>query len=76
MDELTFVQGLVKQLRPFIQRDGGDMRFIKYDVESGILTLELLGACIGCGSAEDHQGVVRNLLLEEVKFLKEVKFLD
>jgi Fe-S cluster biogenesis protein NfuA len=76
MDELTFVQGLVKQLRPFIQRDGGDMRFIEYDVESGKLTLELLGACIGCGSAEDHQEVVRNLLLEEVKFLKEVKFLD
>jgi Fe-S cluster biogenesis protein NfuA len=76
MDELNFVEGLVKQLRPFIQRDGGDMRFISYDTSTGVLTLELLGACIGCGSAEDHQDVVRNLLLEEVKFLKEVVFLD
>ena len=75
MDELTFVKGLVQQLRPFIQRDGGDMRFIEYDTPQGVLTLELLGACIGCGSAEDHQEVVRNLLLEEITFLKEVKFL-
>lgn len=75
MDELTFVKGLVQQLRPFIQRDGGDMRFIEYDTPKGILTLELLGACIGCGSAEDHQEVVRNLLLEEISFLNEVKFL-
>jgi Fe-S cluster biogenesis protein NfuA len=73
MDELNFVQGLVKQLRPFIQRDGGDMRFISYS--NGKLSLELLGACIGCGSATDHQEVVRNLLLEEIKFLKEVTFL-
>jgi Fe-S cluster biogenesis protein NfuA len=76
MNELNFVEGLVKQLRPFIQRDGGDMRFIEYNTSTGVLTLELLGACIGCGSAEDHQDVVRNLLLEEVKFLKEVVFLD
>ena len=74
MSEFDFVQGLVKQLRPFIQRDGGDMRFINY--ETGTLTLELLGACIGCGSAADHQDVVRNLLLDEVDFLKEVKFIE
>lgn len=75
MDELNFVKGLVQQLRPFIQRDGGDMRFVEYNASRGVLTLELLGACIGCGSAEDHQEVVRNLLLEEIAFLKEVNFI-
>lgn len=73
MQEKETAKALVAQLRPFIQRDGGDMRFIEY--AEGILTLELLGACIGCGSAEDHQSVVREILLQEVPFLTEVKFL-
>lgn len=76
MDELNFVKGLVQQLRPFIQRDGGDMRFVDYDTPKGVLILELLGACIGCKSAEDHQAVVRQLLLEEITFLKAVDFIE
>ncbi len=36
------------EIRPFLQRDGGDVEFVDYDVDSGILKVKLMGACRGC----------------------------
>lgn len=33
-------------IRPSLQADGGDLRFVKF--ENGVLEVELLGACVGC----------------------------
>lgn len=39
-------------VRPEVKRDGGDIRFIKFDDTTGIVWIELLGACKTCGSSE------------------------
>lgn len=54
------------KIRPYIQRDGGDMQFVKID-EDGIVTVKLLGACIGCGLVDyTLKGGVEALLMDEI----------
>ncbi len=38
----------LEQLRPYLQRDGGDVEFVDYDVTKGILKVRLTGTCRGC----------------------------
>ena len=40
---------VLDKLRPFLQRDGGDVELV--DVEDGIVKLKLMGACGSCPSA-------------------------
>ena len=36
------------QLRPALQRDGGDVEYVEYETDTGILKVRLMGACRGC----------------------------
>ncbi|MFX0014847.1 MAG: NifU family protein [Promethearchaeota archaeon] len=36
----------LNELRPYLQKDGGDVEFVDYD--NGILKVRLTGACRGC----------------------------
>lgn len=38
----------LNQIRPHLQMDGGDVEFIDFDNDKGVLKLKLSGACIGC----------------------------
>ena len=54
------------KIRPYIQRDGGDMQFVKID-DDGIVTVKLLGACVGCGLVNyTLKGGVEALLMDEI----------
>ncbi|MCK4455201.1 MAG: NifU family protein [Thermoplasmata archaeon] len=39
---------LDKEIRPSLQMDGGDVEFVNYDENSGIVSVRLKGACRGC----------------------------
>ncbi|MEX0935800.1 MAG: NifU family protein [Gemmatimonadota bacterium] len=39
---------VLEQVRPAIQADGGDVEFLGYDEEEGIVHVRLLGACESC----------------------------
>ncbi len=41
------VQGIIEQIRPYLQNDGGDIKFIEVTDEN-IVNVELLGACGSC----------------------------
>jgi len=43
------VKNTIEKVRPGITADGGDIKFI--DIQSGIIYVQLQGACVGCGSA-------------------------
>lgn len=43
------VSEVLDKLRPFLQRDGGDVELV--DVEDGIIKLKLVGACGSCPSS-------------------------
>merc|ERR1712154_386859 len=37
-----------ERIRPFVQQDGGDIDFVGFDKESGVVSLKMKGACAGC----------------------------
>ncbi len=68
MDEAMIVEqikDILDKLRPYINRDGGDIKFVKY--EDGIVYVQMLGACVGCAAIDTTlKDGVEAILLEEV----------
>jgi Fe-S cluster biogenesis protein NfuA len=59
------VQDIIRKIRPYIQRDGGDIRYVRF--EDGIVYVEMLGACVGCGALDTTlKDGIETILLEEV----------
>ena len=57
---------VLEKIRPYIQRDGGDLEFISF--KDGIVTIKMLGACSDCLALDDTISMgVEALLLEEVE---------
>jgi Fe-S cluster biogenesis protein NfuA len=66
------VETALARIRPFLQRDGGDIELV--EIEDGIVKVRLTGACKGCPMSQMtlKQGVER-VLMKEVPGLKEVQ---
>jgi Fe-S cluster biogenesis protein NfuA len=65
------VQDVLDKLRPFLQRDGGDVELV--DVEDGVVKLRLMGACGSCPSSTiTLKAGIERALLEEVEGITEV----
>lgn len=45
-DIVSQIQDVLEKIRPFINRDGGDLEFVKF--EDGYVYIKMLGACDGC----------------------------
>ena len=69
--EKKIIKILETKIRPTVTRDGGDIKFKKYD--NGIVTVQLQGSCSGCPSSimTLKQGV-QNLLCHYIPEIKEV----
>ena len=65
------VEAVLKQVRPSLQADGGDVELV--GVNDGTVSLKLKGACHGCPMAAItlKQGIER-LLKEQIPEVKEV----
>jgi len=59
------VNTLITKVRPYLQRDGGDIEIIS--IEDGIVYVKMLGACDGCMAIDItlKQGI-ETMLLENV----------
>lgn len=66
----------LNKIRPYIQSDGGDVAFNHID-ENGVVYVDLLGACIGCGLADVtvKQGI-EAILMDEIMEVTEVRVMD
>ncbi len=68
MDDKQIVNQIItvlEKIRPFINRDGGDIEFVKY--QDGEVFVRMIGACAGCDLIESTlQDGVATLLKEEV----------
>jgi Fe-S cluster biogenesis protein NfuA len=64
----------VEAIRPALQSDGGDMRVLSYDEETGVLDVELLGACGGCPmSTMTLKAGIERIMKDRVPGLTEVR---
>lgn len=59
------VKEILHKVRPYLQRDGGDIKYIGF--QDGIVFVEMLGACVGCGALDSTlKDGIEAILLEEV----------
>lgn len=66
------IKEVMEKIRPYLQRDGGDIEFIKY--EDNVVYVRLQGHCAGCpGATMTIKGVVERLLKEAIPEIKAVE---
>ena len=62
---------IIEAMRPYLNADGGDIEFIKYD--NGTCFVRLSGACAHCGYQDTTlQDSILKSLQEEVPEIKEI----
>jgi Fe-S cluster biogenesis protein NfuA len=67
------VQAIIDGIRPLLQADGGDIRLVHVDEETGVVSVQLQGACKGCpGAAMTLKMGVERRLKEHVPEVQEV----
>jgi NFU1 iron-sulfur cluster scaffold homolog, mitochondrial len=78
LDDDDEVVAMIKELievriRPAVQEDGGDIRYVAFDETTGGVTVQLAGSCVGCPSSSVtlKQGV-ENMLKH---YIPEVTFV-
>jgi Fe-S cluster biogenesis protein NfuA len=65
MQTEKMVKTILTKIRPYLQRDGGDIEFVK--IEEGVVYVRLMGACVGCPSVNlTLKDGIEAILLEEV----------
>ena len=66
----------IEVIRPALQADGGDIRVLNVDEDTGIVDVELLGACNGCPmSTMTLKAGIERILKDRVDGLTEVRAL-
>lgn len=66
---------VIEKIRPYIQRDGGDVEFVSF--HDGIVKVRLLGACIGCFAVDiTIKDGIEAILMDEVEGIREVVLED
>ena len=62
---------ILDKIKPFLNNDGGDVEFIKY--EDGIVYVRLLGQCVDCALADNTvKDMIEYTLTFEIPEIKEV----
>ena len=66
------VKEAIEKIRPFLQRDGGDIEFVS--VEEGVVKVRLKGACSGCPMSQmTLKGAVEKAIKEEIPEIERVE---
>jgi Fe-S cluster biogenesis protein NfuA len=70
---LEALTALLDLMRPSVQADGGDLVLIRADVETGVVEVQLRGACSSCAiSSSTLQGGVTRILTDRLSWITEV----
>ena len=72
-ERLGKLQGIIDLMRPAVQADGGDLVLIRADVETGVIEVQLQGACSSCAvSSATLSGGVERILRDRLPWVTEV----
>ena len=69
------IKKIITDLRPFLNLDGGDIEFIKY--EDNILYIKLIGNCAHCLMQDEtiNNGILK-LIQDEIPEVKKIINID
>jgi Fe-S cluster biogenesis protein NfuA len=72
-ERLQKLNGIMDLMRPAVQADGGDLVLVRADVETGVIEVQLQGACSSCAiSSATLSGGVERILRERLDWVTEV----
>ncbi|MEI8051703.1 MAG: NifU family protein [Actinomycetes bacterium] len=72
-ERLASLQSIIELMRPAVQADGGDLVLLSADVETGVIEVQLQGACSSCAvSSSTLQGGVERILKGRLDWVTEV----
>lgn len=71
------IENVLDKMRPFLQRDGGNIVLDHFDEKTGIVYVRMIGACEGCllASTDISEGV-EVILLDEVPGVSGVELIN
>lgn len=70
------VRKTIDAIRPAVQADGGDIFLRDVDVDTGVVTVELVGACVSCpASSLTLKAGVERILKDRVEGVTAVEAL-
>ena len=73
-ERLAQLNSLIELMRPAVQADGGDLALLFADVATGVVEVQLQGACSSCAvSASTLQGGVDRSLHDRLPWVTEVR---
>jgi len=73
-ERLAQLNSLIELMRPAVQADGGDLALLFADVTTGVVEVQLQGACSSCAvSASTLQGGVDRILHDRLPWITEVR---
>ena len=69
--DLDILNETIEYIRPAVQADGGDIKLAS--VDTGVVNIEMLGACVGCPlSIATLKSGIERILKEKVPGVEEV----
>lgn len=69
------IKSLIEEIRPYLNMDGGDIEFIKY--EENYVYVKLKGHCVDCiGQDFTLKNYILNMLKNEVPEIEEIINID
>jgi len=70
----TEIDAVLESIRPAIHADGGDVEFVSFDQDQGLVKLRLLGACESCPiSMRTLKEGIEKRMVEQVAAVTEVQ---
>jgi Fe-S cluster biogenesis protein NfuA len=65
IDARQKIEDVLESVRPALRSDGGDVEFIDYDEDEGIVQVRLVGACGSCpvSMLTLKQGIERRIMM-------------
>lgn len=71
--ERAKVEAVIDVIRPAIQADQGDIHLVDVDEETGLVSVELVGACVTCpASTQTLKAGIERILKDRVEGVTEV----
>lgn len=68
------VNQAIEKIRPYLQEDGGDVEFVRYEANTNVLELRLKGNCSDCPlSMMTLRAGIERLLIKEIPQIKRIE---
>lgn len=68
------VEVILEKLRPYLQIDGGDVEFVRFEEDTQTLVLHLLGNCTHCPMAlMTLRGGIERFILKDIPEIRRVE---